>query len=80
MSSREFAEWMAYEQIAGPLGPERADVLHAVHMAMLYNQWAAKGKTKKPRDFLPEWDPRARQQTSEQMLGMFQAWAATPVD
>lgn len=76
MSSREFAEWMAYEQVTGPLGPERFDVLHAIHMAMLYNQWATKGKEKKPKEFLPDWDRKAREQTPEQMLGVFRMWAA----
>ena len=75
MSAREFAEWMAYEKVTGPLGPERADVLHAIHMAMLYNQWAAKGKGKKPKEFLPNWD-QSRAQTPEEMLAMLRAWTA----
>ncbi|WP_455711309.1 phage tail assembly protein T, partial [Streptomyces bacillaris] len=26
-------EWMAYERVTGPLGPERADVLHGIQTA-----------------------------------------------
>jgi len=67
---------MAYEQVAGPLGPERGDILHALEMALMYNAWAAsKGKGKKPKDFLPDWDRRAREQTPEDMLGVLRAWA-----
>ena len=73
MMSKEFAEWMAYEKVTGPLGPERADVLHAVLLALIHNQWAK--KPKKPKDFLPEWD-QGRAQTPEEMLAMLRAWTA----
>jgi hypothetical protein len=55
---------MAYEKVTGPLGPERGDILHAVLMALIHNQWAKKGK--KPVEFMPEWDRRP-QRPEEQM-------------
>ncbi|MEX1037858.1 MAG: hypothetical protein WDZ96_03265 [Acidimicrobiia bacterium] len=70
MSSLEFAEWMAYEKVTGPFGGERMDVLHAVQMALIHNQWAK--KPRKPKDFLPEWD-RKKAQTPEEMLAMLRA-------
>ena len=76
MSSAEFAEWMAYEKVTGPLGPERFDALHAVHMALIYNQWAKKSKTKKPKDFLPEWDRHVRVSSPEEMLNALRAFTA----
>lgn len=72
VSSSELAEWAAYERVHGPLGPSRGDVLHAVHMALVYNQWAEKGKTKKPKDFLPEWDQRS--ETEEQQIARGRMW------
>lgn len=73
MSSLEFAEWMAYERVTGPVGAERLDILHAVQMALTHNQWAK--KPKKPKDFLPEWDQRPAQ-TPEEMLAMLRAVTA----
>jgi hypothetical protein len=73
MSSREFAEWMAYEQVAGPLGPERLDLLHADLMALTFNIWAKKGKEKKPKDFVVDWD-RKKAQSPEDMLAMLRNW------
>jgi len=61
---------MAYERVVGPLGGERFDVLHAIQMALVHNQWAK--KPKKPRDFMPEWD-RPKAQSPEEMLAMLRA-------
>lgn len=66
---------MAYEQVTGPLGPERFDILHADMMAMLYNPWAKKGKEKKPKDFMPDWDQN-KKQTPMDMLSMLKNWTA----
>ena len=66
MSSVEFAEWMAYEQVAGPLGPERGDFHNARLLTLLHNLYAKKGQGKKVKDFLPEWDKPA--QSPDQML------------
>jgi hypothetical protein len=72
MSSAEFAEWLAYEQVAGPIGPERDDILHAVLVALIHNQWAK--KSKRPKDFLPEWD-QGRKQSPDEMLAHLRMFA-----
>lgn len=60
MDSAEITEWMAYEQISGPLGPERIDVLASIMAATTANTARGKGQSaKEPKDFLPEWDQGA---------------------
>ncbi|MFD3352733.1 phage tail assembly protein T [Streptomyces fradiae] len=56
ISSAELTEWMAYEQITGPLGPERLDVLHSILAATVSNAARAKGRKAVPKDFMPQWD------------------------
>lgn len=71
MSSREIAEWQAFERIEGPLGGLRADMHAAMVVAAVVNANRSKGPGKRPADFLPRWDVDVkREQTSEQM------WAA----
>lgn len=62
---------MAYESVTGTLGPERFDILHAVLLSLIHNQWAK--KPKKPMDFLPEWDQK-KVQSPEDMLEMLKSW------
>ncbi|GGN46795.1 phage tail assembly protein T [Streptomyces fuscichromogenes] len=67
-SSAELTEWMAYEQIAGPLGGARHDILSSVLAAVVAN--TARGKNTRaaqPTDFLPKWD-RARRMDWREML------------
>ncbi|URM90422.1 hypothetical protein LUW75_10905 [Streptomyces sp. MRC013] len=59
ISSTELTEWMAYEQIAGPLGQERLDVLHSILAATVSNTARAKGRKAAPADFMPQWDQGA---------------------
>ena len=54
--SDELTEWMAYEQITGPLGPERADLLHGIRAAVTANAAGGKGRKSVPKDFVPKWD------------------------
>jgi hypothetical protein len=71
MDSAELTEWMAYEKISGPLGPERIDVLSSIVAATVANTARGKGqRAKEPADFLPEWDQgaEARARDWEQML------------
>lgn len=74
-SSRELAEWQAYEREFGPLGPERGDW----QAAMLAHTFAAvmtgkQGRRLKLSDFLLRW--RApRRQTPEEQLNIFRALA-----
>lgn len=53
ISSREFAEWMAYNRIE-PFGYERTDLGHAITAATVANSVKGKkGRTAKITDFLP---------------------------
>ncbi|MFD0344005.1 hypothetical protein ACFVH0_35965 [Streptomyces sp. NPDC127117] len=72
-SSQELTEWIAYERVTGPLGPERHDVLNAILAATVSN--AARGKGQKPKgpaDFIPKWDQDAGQDW-QQMLATAKA-------
>lgn len=74
-SSRELAEWQAYEREYGPLGPERGDW----RAAMLAQTFAAtmagnKGRRPKLTDFLLRWSAPRRQNPEEQ-LKIFRALA-----
>lgn len=69
IDSREIAEWMAYERIAGPLGGERLDVAAGIVASTVANaNRDKKSKVAKITDFMPTWD--RRQQSDEEM------WAA----
>lgn len=59
-TSAELTEWMAYEHVAGPLGPERQDVLHAILAATVSNTARGKGRKAEPKDFMPKWDQGAK--------------------
>jgi hypothetical protein len=59
---------MAYEQISGPLGPERGDIHMAVIAANIANANSGKGQRAKPQDFLPKWDQQGGRQSWEDML------------
>lgn len=57
LSSAEITEWAAYEQITGPLGPRRMDILVAQLCAVVANANRGKGgKKAQAKDFLPEWN------------------------
>ena len=77
-SSDELAEWMAYEHVAGPIGPERQDILHGILAATVANAARGKGKKAEPKDFIPTWDQGARRQGGDwqQMLAKVQAMNA----
>jgi len=55
MSSREFAEWVAYDRI-NPIGPERADWRAALIAWMIACAFRGKGRPPAIKDFMPEWD------------------------
>ena len=69
VSSAELTDWIAYEEIAGTLGPERDDILNAILCATIANANRDR-KTRKatPKDFLPTWDQAP--QTADQQLAM----------
>lgn len=72
MSSAELTEWMAYEQVAGPLGPERIDQLVAMLASVVANANRAKGRKARPKDYLPQWDRRREQSWQEQLAAVKQ--------
>ncbi|WKV74720.1 DUF4035 domain-containing protein [Streptomyces sp. PCS3-D2] len=55
-SSAELTEWIAYEQITGPIGQGRDDILMAILAATISNASRSKGRKAKITDFLPKWD------------------------
>lgn len=68
-SAEELGEWMAYEKVTGPLGAERADMLHGILTAVLANTARGKkGRRARPADFIPKWDTVKRRMGWEQML------------
>src|SRR5699024_5650184 len=74
-SSAELTEWMAYEQMTGPLGPERQDILFAQLCAVVANsQRGKKDRKAKPKDFLLDWDRgRGEPQTWQQQKSIAQS-------
>lgn len=63
VSSREFAEWMAYDRL-DPIGPERQDVMLAQIAWLLAETNRNKKKQKKAfkvTDFLPDWGTGRKQ-------------------
>ncbi|MFW6034562.1 MAG: phage tail assembly protein T [bacterium] len=67
ISSRELAEWMAYERAFGPLGGERGDYQAALVAQTVAN--ANRGKKQRVRklsDFLLRWS-RQRQSPQQQL-------------
>lgn len=72
LDSHELSEWMAFEQVYGPLGPERVDLLFAMLMATVANAAPRrKGKSPAtPKQFLPRWDQNRPQQTPEEQLAL----------
>lgn len=58
VTSSELTEWAAYEQVYGPLGAVRDDILMAVMASLVHNVFAEKGKGKAPADFVPVWDQK----------------------
>lgn len=61
VTSRELTEWQAYERVAGPLGPARADVQAAIIAATVANANRQKGKPATPAEFIPAWDQKPTQ-------------------
>lgn len=73
MSASELAEWMAYEEITGPLGPERGDIHAGIIASTIANVNRKKGKRPyKPQEFMPTWD-RPRANTPQQMANFLKS-------
>ncbi|HEY5836172.1 phage tail assembly protein T [Streptomyces sp.] len=73
VSSAELTEWMAYEQITGPLGAARDDLLMSILASVVANAARGKkGQRARPKDFLPQWD-RGRRMGWQEMLAAVKA-------
>ncbi|WP_199520275.1 hypothetical protein [Kitasatospora sp. MBT63] len=70
VSSAELTEWMAYERITGPLGPERGDALHGILTATVANTARSKGRKARPQDFIPQWAGKVRQDWTEMLAAV----------
>ncbi len=69
MSSREFAEWIAYHQIE-PFGEERADWragMIAATMANIFRDAKKRRKPYKPQDFMPKVEEKKEQTWQDQL-------------
>lgn len=67
-----------YEQLYGPLGPERFDQLAALIASTTANAMRSKRRAAKVADFVPKWGPRhGGGQAWEQQLQTAQALAQT---
>ncbi|MGW2580840.1 phage tail assembly protein T [Streptomyces virginiae] len=67
-SSAELTEWIAYEQITGPIGPARDDILMAILAATVSNANRGKGRKARVLDFLPKWDRTKKRMAWQDML------------
>lgn len=54
MTSREIAQWQAYEHVDGPLGGARDD--HLAALIAFYTLRAMGVKQAKPDKLIPQWD------------------------
>jgi len=72
MSSREFAEWMAYCEVE-PFGEERADLRSAIVASTVANAHRDPKRRRKPfrpLDFMPRFDAPRRPKGADSMLRM----------
>lgn len=67
VSSGELTEWLAYERVAGPVGPARGDTQAAIVASTIANVNAGKGRRFTPKDFIPPWDAEAAQSWQDQL-------------
>lgn len=82
MCSAEFAEWMAFERLEGPLGPEREDWRVALIASTIANanRDPKKHRAYTPTDFIPEWaaqagvKPLEEAKTAEEVASIGKSW------
>lgn len=82
MSSREFAEWMAYFRLE-PFGEARADWRAAMLAALIanVNRDPKRGKPFRIADFMPEFNAESQREpskTSAEMLAIFKSLTERP--
>jgi hypothetical protein len=67
-SSEEFTYWLAYYRLE-PWGEERADLRMAILDSLFYNANRGKGSgSKKPKDFMLDFERNEQQSVEEMML------------
>lgn len=73
LDSHELTEWIAYEQVHGPLGAARDDFLTALLAAVVANASPNRRKGRPPstpKDFMPKWDQDQPKQTWQEQLAV----------
>jgi len=78
MSSREYAEWMAYYRLE-PFGEERGDLRAGVVAATVANvnrDPKVRGEPYSPRDFMPLVEEETEAPEPEEVYLKIRAWAA----
>lgn len=59
LSPDELTEWLAFERLTGPIGPERADLQAALTPATVLSMFRGKGEgAVNPADLVPGWGQR----------------------
>jgi len=72
ISSREFAEWMAYDRI-DPFGAKRGDLQAGIVASTLVNLFSKNGKAT-PDNFLLKFERRVRR-NAQDIYSMVKTWA-----
>ncbi len=68
ISSRQFAEWMAFYRLE-PWGEERADLRAGIVASTIANSNRGKGqKPFKPQQFMPEFEPETEEQAAARLM------------
>ena len=68
ISSRDFAEWMAYSRLE-PWGEERADLRAGIVASTIANSNRGKGqKPFKPQQFMPDFEPETEEQAAARLM------------
>jgi hypothetical protein len=68
ITSRQFAEWMAYAQLE-PFGEERDDLRMGIVASTIANANRGKGqKAYKPTDFIPDFEPETEEQAQARLM------------
>ena len=68
ISSRDFAEWMAYSRLE-PWGEERADLRAGIVASTIANSNRGKGqKPFKVADFLPSFEPESEEEAAARLM------------
>ena len=73
ISSRQFAEWMAYGRLE-PFGEERDDLRMGIVASVIANSNRGKNqKPYKPGDFMPSFEPETEEQAAERLIAKARA-------